>query len=430
MKFQTTVAWLAAILILSALSGCASTRYVSTLKPSGDKTLQMGDVRFSIISPDGKDDTLAVRSRELYPNLFTDEWTGLPVVVETDFSHDSTMNRAAFLTGFCSLGMIPFPGTEKTTYNVKTRLINALGESVPAGKVAFEFKEVKWMTILGPLGLLPIVGSSDLPRDYQILFINFEENIKKATAKQGDYRTNCHVEAVVKSLLTADREKLADDYRVRKTRLQEVIIDGKRCWSYLAPSISQGQSRADSFTALIYQDYPKRVSQPLDVVTVARRDGTGAWRPVSGYLQSIRTLTAAGVLMENGLPSRVVVRAAEDAPLEDFIGSPEISRGGYAAALRWSNGVLLEAKNSSLPKMLKEKTDSELLAVATRIEKAVLDLSEQAERAKDRAQAIVEKGQGDPGPDREISVLCRQRIEILKPILAAIKQTAERKQGQ
>ncbi len=424
MKFQTTVTWLAAVLILSALSGCASTRYVSTLKPSGDKTLQMGDVRFSIVSLDGKDETLAVRSRELYPNLFTDEWTGLPVVVETDFSHDSSMNRAAFLTGFCSLGMIPFPGTEKTTYNVKTRLINALGESVPAGKVAFEFEEVKWMTILGPLGLLPIVGPSDLPRDYQILFINFEENIKKATAKQGDYRTNCHVEAVVKSLRTADQAGLANDYQVRRTRLQEVTIDGRHCWSYLAPSLSQKLNSADSFTALIYKDYPRRGLKPLDEVIVARRDETGAWHPVTGYLRSVKALTAVGVLMENGVPAKVVVRAVEEAPLEDFIETPDLSGADRSEVLRWSNGVLLEAKNRSLTRILKEKTGDELPALATRIEKSILDLSGQAEQAKDRAQAIVEKGQGDPAPDREFSVLCRQRIEVLKPILAAIKQEA------
>ncbi|MCE5275429.1 MAG: hypothetical protein LLG43_09850, partial [Deltaproteobacteria bacterium] len=92
--------------------------------------------------------------------------------------------------------------------------------------------------------------------------------------------------------------------------------------------------------------------------------------------------------------------------------------------LRWSNGVLLEAKNRSLPKVLKEKSGSELVGLATRIEKSILDLNEQSERAKDRAQTKVEKGDGDPAPDRELSVLCRQRIEILKPILAAVKQQA------
>ncbi|MEN6448328.1 MAG: hypothetical protein ABFD70_11460, partial [Syntrophaceae bacterium] len=149
-------------------------------------------------------------------------------------------------------------------------------------------------------------------------------------------------------------------------------------------------------------------------------DGSGKWTPVTGYLRRTKNLTAVGVLMENGAPARIAVRTVEEPPLEDFIETPSLT----ADNLRWSNGVLLEAKNRSLPKVLKEKSGSELVGLATRIEKSILDLNEQSERAKDRAQTKVEKGDGDPAPDRELSVLCRQRIEILKPILAAVKQQA------
>lgn len=424
MRFQTTLAWLAAALMIFSLSACSSTRYASTLKPSGDSAFHMDDLRFSIISLDGRDDSLAQRSRELYPNLFTDEWTGLPVVVKTDSRHESTRDRAAFLTGFCTLGIIPFPGTEKTAYDVRASLINSMGESVPAGKVTYEFENVMWMTILGPLGLLPVAGVADLPRDYQCLFISSNESFGKSAGKGGDYQTSCHVEAVVKSLQDADQARLAEEYRLRKARLQEVTINGRRYWSYLGPVLSQKPDKAESFAALIYADNPRRSTNPLDRVTVARRDETGAWHPVTGYLRSMKTLTAASVLMENGVPSKVVVRAVGEPPLEDFIDIQEMT----AAGMRWSNGVLLDAKNISLAKILNEKSGDELLALATRIEKAILDLSEQAERAKDRAQAIVEKGQGDPAPDRELSVLFRQRIEILKPILAAVKQGAAAKQ--
>ncbi len=424
MKFQTVMTWLAAGLMIFTLSACSSTRYASTLKPSGDSAFHMNDLRFSIISLDGRDDILAKRSRELYPNLFTDEWTGLPVVVKTDSRHESTRDRAAFLTGFCTLGIIPFPGTDKTTYDVQTSLINSMGESVPAGKVSYEFENVMWMTILGPLGLLPVAGTADLPRDYQCLFFSSNDAFVESASKGGDYQMSCRVEAVVKSLQDADRARLAEDYRVRKSRLQEVMIGGKRYWSYLAPVLSQKLDKAESFTALIYADNPRRGTNPLDRVTVARRDEAGDWHPVKGYLRSMKTLTAASVLMENGVPSKVVVRAVEEPPLEDFIDIQENS----VAGMRWSNEMLLEAKNRSLGKLLKEKTGDELLALATRIEKTILDLSGLAEQAKDRAQTIVEKGQGNPAPDRELSVLFRQRIEILKPVLAAIKQGAAAKQ--
>jgi hypothetical protein len=92
--------------------------------------------------------------------------------------------------------------------------------------------------------------------------------------------------------------------------------------------------------------------------------------------------------------------------------------------LRWSNSILLDAKNRSLDRLLREEGRDALLVMATRIEKSILELNEQAERSKDKAQSLVEKGEGDPAPDRELSILCRQRIEILKPMLAAVKGAA------
>ena len=153
-------------------------------------------------------------------------------------------------------------------------------------------------------------------------------------------------------------------------------------------------------------------------------DESGNWRPVRSYLRSARTLTQVSVLIENNVPVRAVVRTPDTPPLEDFIDTPDLSGSDRAEILRWSNGVLLEAKNRSLENVLKQESRDTLLSLATRIEKSILDLSAQAERAKDRAQTMVEQDQGDPAPDRELSILCRQRIEILKPVLAAVKYAA------
>jgi len=424
MKIKTTTQWITVALLIMNLYGCGSVRYVSTLKPSGDKTLVMADVRFSIINLDGNDDSLAKRSRELYPNLFTDDWTGLPLEVKTDTKTDSSMGLSAFLTGFCTLGTIPFPGKDSAKINVETSLIGSGGERLPVGKVNYEYDKVMWMTVLSPLGLLPIPGFSDLPRDYIFLPFTGNESFMEASRKEGNYRQNCLVEAVVKTLRTADQAKFTDDYRVRKSRLQEVMIDGKQYWSFLAPSFSPKQNRADRFTALIYQDSPKRTKPPVDYAVVAQRDPSGAWRPVNAYLRMARTLTTVSVLMENNMPSQVVVRAIDEPPLADFIDTPDLSGADRNAVLRWSNNVLLDAKNRSLPKVLREESHEGLLGLVTRTEQSILDLSEKSEQAKDRAQSMVEKGQGDPAPERELAVLLRQRIEVLKPILGAIKQAA------
>jgi len=412
-------------------SGCTSTRYTSTLKPSGDKALQMGDVRFSIVTPGGKPgtpDPFAERSLKLYPNLFTDDWTGVPVLVKIDVKTDSTAGTSAFLTGFFTLGLIPFPGSEKSMYDVETSLVNARGERVPAGKIPFEFDKVSWTTVSSPLGLLPVAGPSDLPRDSISILSADVGTFQKQISKTSDYINDCQIEAVVQALRTADQARLADDYRARKAYLQEVMIDGKPCWSFLDRVFSLKQDRVESYMALIYQDYPKRGVKPLDQVVVARTDGSGRWHPVTGYLHHTRTLTSVSSLMDGGVPARVAVRTIETPPMEDFIDTPDLTSEDGADVLRWSNSVLLEAKNRSMVKVLQEESGSELLGLATRIERSILDLNEQAEKAKDRAQAKVEKGKGDPAPDRELSVLCRQRMEILKPILAAVKQSAAGKQ--
>ena len=411
------------ILTCMLVSGCGSVRYTSTLKPTDDRTLDLGEVRFSIMSLYGNLDKLAERSREAYPDLFTDDLTGIPVAVKVNTASDiSSMLTASSLTALCGLGTIPFPGAVSDSITVETSFINACGERAPIGTASYTFKS-PWMTALSPLGLLPIPGFSDIPRRSVCLPFT-EDHVSLSSPEETAYRQDCLLEAVVKTIRTADRDRLSDYYRVRKARMQEVTLDGKPYSIFLAPVLSPAQDRAERFLVLLYQDRPRRTVQALEQVTVAVRDGSGAWRPTSAYLRTPQTLTAAGVLLENGVPSRVVLRTVDEPPLQDFIDTPDLSGAERTEILRWSNGVLLEAKNHSLEKLLRKESRDDLLTLATRIEKSILDLSAQAEQAKDRAQAMVEKGQGDPAPDRELSVLCRQRIEVLKPILAALKYAA------
>jgi hypothetical protein len=242
--------------------------------------------------------------------------------------------------------------------------------------------------------------------------------------KTNAYAAECIADIVAQSIRSADRKQLESAYRERQSRLQEVMLDGRRYRSLLTLSSFIKGKPADTAMVLIYRDYPAQDEKPVDQAVVAHLDESGRWQPARSYLRSARTLTQASVLIENNVPVRAVVHTPDMPPLEDFIDTPDLSGSDRAEVLRWSNNVLLEAKNRSLEKLLREESRDALLDLATRIEKSILDLSAQAERAKDRAQAIVEKGEGDPAPDRELSVLCRQRIEILKPVLAAVKYAA------
>jgi len=432
MRLVKAMHWFSSLLMIVVLSGCGSVRYVSTLKPTGDKDLKFDQMRFGLTSftypalknnpearPQPSPALIYERAKALYPNVFSDEWSALPVQVTISEVVDrSGYNIAAMITGF-SLGIIPFMGKIPYTFTVESVVTDYMGGRLYEKKSQFEIDHAEWGSIL-PIGLLPAPGPSDLPRDYYAMNGDY---LTKASTKIYNYAADCIVESVVQGLRTSDQAKLSAAYQARKAYQQGLIVEGKQYWSYLTMNPA-AKDRPAEFRALIYQDIPKRVVKPAEEVVVARQDELGVWRPVSGYLRTARSLTAASVLMENGVPSKVVVRAVAEPPLADFIDTPDLSTADRNEILRWNNGILLDAKNRSLDKVLREESREGLLVMVTRIEQSILDLSERSEQAKDRAQSMVEKGQGDPAPERELSVLCRQRIEVLKPILGALKQEA------
>jgi len=423
----------ALILAILVLSGCTSIRYTSTLKPSGDSSLQFGSARFTMaaftyakpgvqpIPP-----VIDQKAMILYPNIFTNNRTALPVNVDIRRTYDDfSYQVSAFLTGFCTLTMLPFPGTQKHSFIVNAKVMDSMGETLVEKETSFDVNKVLWSCAL-PLGLLPVPGPSDLPRDYVFFTTHLNEGDDPFT-KVNNYAAECIAEAVARSIGQADRTRLEAAYRKCQSRIQEITVDGRKCWGFLALTNLARPQPGSTFSLFVYQDHPSRTVRTIDQAIVARLDETGRWQPVTGYLRHARTLTSVRTLMENNVPAKAVVRTPDVPPLEDFIDTPDLSGADRTEVLRWSNSVLLETKNRSMDRVLRDESRDTLLKLATRIEKSILDLSEQSERAKDRAQNIVQKGEGDPAPDRELSILCLQRIEILKPILAAIKQEAHRK---
>ena len=88
------------------------------------------------------------------------------------------------------------------------------------------------------------------------------------------------------------------------------------------------------------------------------------------------------------------------------------------------SGALIDAKNKSLPKLLRESRTSKLVDMTSMIEKRVLAINHTRELAKDRAQQEMQKEQKNQkniDENRELALLCNGVIEVLKPILAAVK---------
>lgn len=104
---------------------------------------------------------------------------------------------------------------------------------------------------------------------------------------------------------------------------------------------------------------------------------------------------------------------------------------------RARNRALVAAKTTQLPGMLRDWKTAELTNLVVKVEQTILDLNHECEVAKDKAQQMTADGvreaanSGRPRAQaaaskldelRELSIAYRERIELLKPILGAIKE--------
>ena len=91
---------------------------------------------------------------------------------------------------------------------------------------------------------------------------------------------------------------------------------------------------------------------------------------------------------------------------------------------RERNLAIVAAKNQQLPAMLRDRKTDELSALVVKIEQTILELNHECEVAKDKAQQATATN-GDPRQIEELRGLAisyRERIELLKPILTALKE--------
>ncbi len=428
------VRWGLRLILVSVLvwsiTGCESSRYVSNLHPEVFSSAPLGNVKVHIVPTDPSArsrraantvsasptaPSVSTEAARLYPGTFSDDFSALPVRLEINLKTESPFSPLGLLGGF-TLGVLPIYMTTYSDYTVAVSLATA-DENMVLQPVPFEIKTANWGTLFTPLGLLPVPGPSDAR----------STNLGANASTGHNLVETSTVAAVVQALKQVDAATLQQAYANRQSRIQQVTVDGRPLWAFLGfryADSKQTAGKRDLASVSLFAEAPTWQATPLETVEVARRSADGAWQPVNSYLRTLTPLTAVSVLLDRGNPARVVTRTVSEPPLEDFIDTPNLTGKNAAETLRWNNGILLEAKNRSLPRLVRSSSRYDLLDLVTRIEKAALDLNEQAERAKDRAQRLVEKGDGDPGPERELAILCRQRIEVLKPILMELKQEA------
>ena len=118
--------------------------------------------------------------------------------------------------------------------------------------------------------------------------------------------------------------------------------------------------------------------------------------------------------------ARAQAAAFQQAALTDLM----VSADRTVETARARNRAIIAAKNQQLPAMLRDRKTDELAAFVVKLEQTILDLNHESEVAKDRAQQAMANN-GNSGQIEELrglTISYRERIELLKPILAALKE--------
>ncbi|MFP5431215.1 MAG: hypothetical protein ACLGHE_09570 [Gammaproteobacteria bacterium] len=420
---KSVIRWAAVMSSVIALSGCMSQRAITTIKETPGATTTLAGMKFRVaMAEDGAakpvpGDHLQQGLVKAYPELFTNDLEAIPLVVRQKSEVDQQI-VGAIITGF-TLGIIPFPAHTGFRMEVGVTPWTSSGALQPESVVKYIRRDHGWMTIFTPLGFLPIPGRSDIPRHTGMADGGGMATFTKNAAALSE--SSLH-KAVVSALANMDQTALRQYWKQRQALPSITVdIDGRPFTGRLLPAFSQNLRQpggADEYRLVLRNTTQQGDAQRTTTaeIPVARRDAGGDWTVKRHYLPFASRPMVATALLENGVPARPVVMPVDNPPVNDFI-DPPVGSG----PVRWSNGILLHIKNSSLAAELRALPITELQLLTTRLESAMLDLNERTGRANDRAQAAMEKGE-NPEPLREMATVYRQRGEIMKAIVGQVRQ--------
>jgi hypothetical protein len=154
--------------------------------------------------------------------------------------------------------------------------------------------------------------------------------------------------------------------------------------------------------------------------------------------EAIETYTKAAVINPDDTEVRNKLQKAkqrlqqERAPLQQQRAA-ELSREGHFQQIfklspdddltvSQVNDSIITWKNQHLDDLVQKSSAEDLRECADLIEHTIIQATAASEREKDEAQRLVAGGASGGDERTELAVAYRLRIEVLKPILAAIKE--------
>lgn len=423
------IRWAAALSSALLLSGCISQRSITTLQETPGAATTLAGMKFRVGALEGSGPGVTTTAElqqglmTTHPELFSNDLDAIPLLVRLKSETDQQI-VGAVITGL-TLGIIPLPAHSGFRMEVGVTPWSGNGAILPESMISYVRRDHGWLTIFTPLGLIPIPGRSDIPR-MTGLAMN-EAGMTEYAKKQGALSYESLHKATISALANMDQTALRNYWNARQALpVVTVDIDGRRFTGRMLQSFSKSFRQpggADEYHLILRNTSQQGDTQRTTTadIPVARLNADGSWQVLRSYLPFSSRPMVATALLENGMPSRAVVLPVDNPPLDDFIDPPVGPDQIAAGPVRWSNGILLQIKNSTLAGELRGLPIGELPQLLTRLETALLDLNERTGRANDRAQAAMEKGES-PEAQREMATVYRQRGEILKAIVGQVRQ--------
>ncbi len=389
--------------------GCATvgTQGMLNVDPT-KKDSKINDVKFSLFTiKNGNVVDITDNAIKYYPNIFSNEFTALPVMFELKCNHQRIDNSSEGALIFVfTLTLVPGPDYDEIDSCYGRLELRGFNEFLINKDVSYEFTKSWW--IPGPL-YLPFVPFVHSKKQF--------EPLEEQTL----------VEYAVVAINHADPIKLENMYNYRKQRLQKVTIYGEPYWVFISldqteKASQEGKGKLDVATLLFWKDYPKPLDRNLERVVVATYEND-TWQPVMSIPRrlGLKKLAMVSVKIEDERPASVVIKEDVQPKIEYFM---YLSNPNDPEEIHWSNNMLIDAKNLTFPDGLRQKDRESLLELQTQFEKEILRLNEKLSKLDLSLQQKLIKNENVQFENALIPIY-QQRITIFEALIASIKQAMQ-----
>ncbi len=367
----------------------------------------------------GKNVVSALLRQSEAASLFSSDPSNLTVDVHLVSNHEDDGPRLAFLAlmSVCTLGIMPLhyrsEWTSDVTVTIKTPDGAAVAEHALQAKGAYDIWAFP-LTMFS-LGTAALRGEQD------------GQEVRRRTVRK----------AIADMIAVAEREH----DRLAQTRQAWAVVADQQpiraelgaatYWAtYNIAVAKKAEASTREYVLELHQSRPRRGAAPWRSVVLGdsrlAADAPWRWRdPRDVVLYADQRLWNPEWKVEGPQAQLAAVAFKERPVAAKELFAPD-GLGGLAPA-DW-NDLLVAWKTRDLVGLLREGRTGDLKDHVAQIEQLALRANEAAERETDEAQKLMSAGKPGSELHRGAALAYRARLEILKPVLAAMKAELDNRQ--